>query len=115
MTIARILPLTDLSECCSLGTGPLSTEESERYATLFKVLAEPVRLRILSNLAAGGCGPVSVNELTDIMGLSQPTISHHLKKMTEAGLLERVPEGRTVFHRIRPELFGELRTVLQIG
>lgn len=115
MTITRILPLTDLANCCSLGRGPLSDAESDRYAALFKVLAEPVRLRILSQLAAGGCGPVSVNELTDLMGLSQPTISHHLKRMTEAGLLERLPEGRTVLHRVRPELFAELRTVLQIG
>ncbi|MGP6174093.1 ArsR/SmtB family transcription factor [Corynebacterium sp. A21] len=115
MSVPLFLPLTDLSECCSLGSGPLTDTESERYAALFKVLAEPVRLRILSNLAAGGCGPVSVNELTELMGLSQPTISHHLKKMTEAGLLERIPEGRMVKHRVRPELFVELRTVLQLG
>lgn len=115
MTASQILPLTDLSDCCSLATGPLSDDEAERYATLFKVLAEPVRLRLLSQLAAGGCGPVSVNELTELMGLSQPTISHHLKKMTEAGLLERTREGRTVLHTVRPELFAELRTVLQIG
>ena len=75
---------------------------------------EPARLQILSQLAAGGCGPVSVNELTDLIGLSQPTVSHHLKKLTEAGLLERIREGRTVTHRVRPELFAELRTVLQM-
>lgn len=115
MDTAQILPLTDLSDCCSLGTGPLDDDEADRYATLFKVLAESMRLRILSQLAAGGCGPVSVNELTEMMGLSQPTISHHLKKMTEAGLLERTREGRTVIHRVKPELFTELRTVLQIG
>ncbi|QGS34805.1 metalloregulator ArsR/SmtB family transcription factor [Corynebacterium xerosis] len=115
MTTAQILPLTDLSACCSLGTGPLTGGEAERYAALFKVLAEPVRLQILSQLAAGGCGPVSVNELTDMVGLSQPTISHHLKRLTEAGLLERTREGRSVIHRVKPELFAELRTVLQIG
>ncbi|WP_027020844.1 ArsR/SmtB family transcription factor [Corynebacterium sputi] len=115
MTTAQILPLTDLSACCSLGTGPLDDEEADRYAALFKVLAEPARLQILSQLAAGGCGPVSVNELTDMVGLSQPTISHHLKKLTEAGLLERTREGRSVIHRVKPELFAELRTVLQIG
>ena len=115
MMTAQILPLTDLSECCTLGAGPLNDDEATRYAALFKVLAEPVRLRILSQLAAGGCGPVSVNELTELMGLSQPTISHHLKKMTEAGLLERTREGRTVLHQVRPALFAELRTVLQIG
>lgn len=115
MTIPQILPLTDLNDCCSLGSGPLDEIEADRYATLFKVLAEPVRLQLLSQLAAGGCGPVSVNELTGMLGLSQPTISHHLKKLTEAGLLERSREGRSVIHRVRPELFAELRTVLQIG
>ncbi len=114
MTAVRILPLSDLSECCSLGSGPLSDDEAGRYAALFKVLAEPARLRILSQLAAGGCGPVSVNELTERLGLSQPTVSHHLKKLTEAGLLHRFREGRTVIHSVRPELFAELRTVLQM-
>ena len=114
MTAVRILPLTDLSECCSLGTGPLDDAEAGRYAALFKVLAEPVRLRILSQLAAGGCGPASVNEITEMVGLSQPTVSHHLKKLTEAGLLERTREGRSVIHRVKPELFAELRTVLQM-
>jgi ArsR family transcriptional regulator len=105
----------DIGQCCSLGTGPLTQDESVHYAGLFKVLAEPVRLRILSQLAAVGCGPVSVGELTGMMGLSQPTISHHLKKMTAAGLLERHRDGRTVIHRVRPEVFTALRTVLQIG
>lgn len=115
MTTAQILPLTDLSACCSLGSGPLDDAEADRYSALFKVLAEPVRLQILSQLAAGGCGPVSVNELTEMLGLSQSTISHHLKKLTEAGLLERSREGRSVIHQVRPELFSELRAVLQIG
>ena len=115
MSIPQIIPLTDLSECCSLGSGPLSADESVRYSTLFKVLAEPARLQILSQLAAGGCGPVTVNELTEKVGLSQPTVSHHLRKLTEAGLLERSREGRSVIHRVKPELFAELRTVLQIG
>ncbi|UBI02947.1 ArsR/SmtB family transcription factor [Corynebacterium freneyi] len=115
MTSSRITPLGDSSSCCSLGAGPLDADEAERYAALFKVLAEPVRLCILSQLTAGGCGPISVNELKDLLGLSQSTVSHHLKRMTEAGLLERFREGRVVLHRVRPELFGELRTVLQIG
>ncbi len=115
MTTAQILPLSDPSVCCSLGRGPLDEAEANRYATLFKVLSDPTRLQLISQLAAGGCGPVSVNELTELVGLSQPTISHHLKKLTEAGLLERAREGRTVTHRVRPELFAELRTVLRIG
>ena len=47
-------------------------------------------------------------------GLSKPTVSHHLKRLTEAGLLDKVRVGRTVTHQVRPELFAELRTVLQM-
>lgn len=101
--------------CCALGTGSLTDTEATGYAAMFKVLAEPVRLRILAELAAAGCGPISVNELTTLMGLSQPTISHHLKRMTEAGLLERSQEGRHVYHQVQPAPFAQLRTVLQIG
>ena len=114
MTVPQMLPLTNLSECCSLGSGPLSPDESTRYASLFKVLAEPARLQILSQLATKGCGPATVNDITESLGLSQPTVSHHLRKLTEAGLLERSQQGRTVIHSIRPELFAELRTVLQM-
>lgn len=115
MTTPIDLPLINPAECCSLAAEPLSEDDAERYAEIFKVLGEPVRLRILSHLAAEGCAPTTVNELTEIMGLSQPTISHHLKKMTDAGLLVRIPEGRTVFHQVQPETFASLRTILQIG
>lgn len=118
MNTAPSLPDTtvlDVRQCCSLGADPLTHDESAHYAGLFKVLAEPVRLRILSQLAATGCGPVSVGELTEMMGLTQPTISHHLKMMTEAGLLERRRDGRSVIHQVRPDVFAQLRTVLQIG
>ena len=114
MRSQRLVPLEDLSQCCSLGTGLLDEQEAERYATLFKVLADPVRLRLLSQLAADGCGPVSVNELTQLVGMSQPTVSHHLKRLTDVGLLEKVRRGRTMTHQVRPELFAELRTVLQM-
>lgn len=109
------LPLTDTSDCCSLGAGRLTDADSRRFSDLFKVLSDPTRLRLLSMLAAdGGCGPVSVTELTDLSGLSQPTVSHHLKKLTDAGLLEKIRVGRTVTHRVLPEQFAQLRTVLQM-
>ena len=101
-------------DCCSLGSGLLSTDDATRYAGLFKVLADPGRLQLLSWLAEEGCEPMSVSELTQRSGLSQPTVSHHLKKLTEAGLLEKSRLGRSVIHRLRPELFAELRAVLQM-
>lgn len=114
MATPQILPLSDLSTCCSLGSGPLSDFEATRYAILFKVLADPARLQILSHLAAEGCEPISVNRLADTTGLSQPTVSHHLKRLTQAGLLRKIRTGRTVTHQIQPQLFAELRTVLQM-
>nr|WP_269208182.1 metalloregulator ArsR/SmtB family transcription factor [Corynebacterium glucuronolyticum] len=84
------------------------------YVIAFSGLADPARLRLLSQLSAESCGPVSVGELTETSGLSQPTVSHHLKRLTETGLLDKVRVGRTMTHQVRPELFAELRTVLQM-
>lgn len=107
-------PTADTSTCCSLGAGVLSSEEADRYAQLFKVLADPTRLRLVSQLAEDGCGPISVSELAEQSGLSQPTVSHHLKKLTDAGLLHKARRGKTVTHIVCPEPFAELRTVLQM-
>ena len=79
------------------------------------MLGDPTRLSLLSQLAAEGCGPVSVNDLTKSSGLSQPTVSHHLKKLTEAGLLTKERTGRTVTHAVVPTAFAELRAVLDLG
>lgn len=100
--------------CCSLGTGLLSIDEAERYAAMFKVLGDPGRLRLLSQVAQDGCEPISVSELAKRTGLSQPTVSHHLKKFTEVGLLEKNRLGKMVVHHVRPEVFAELRAVLQM-
>lgn len=100
--------------CCSLSASPLNDDEAEHYAALFKVLAEPGRLQLLSRLAGEGCEPMSVTELAQLSGLSQPTVSHHLKKLTDAGLLEKERSGRSVTHRVRPEPFADLRAVLQM-
>ena len=64
------------STCCSLCAGLLTPADADRYAQLFKVLADPARLRLLSQLAEDGCGPISVSELAEQSGLSQPTVSH---------------------------------------
>lgn len=109
------LHLTDESTgCCSLGSGPLDGQQATHYAALFKVLADPARLQLLSQLTAADCRPASVSDLTELSGLSQPTVSHHLKKLTDSGLVEKVRVGRTITHEVRPEIFTELRTVLQM-
>lgn len=101
-------------ECCSLGSGALDDEDAQQYAALFKVLADPTRLKLLSQIAACGCESFSVNELTTLTGLSQPTVSHHLKKLADAGLVTKSREGRTITHAVVPEPFAHLRTVLQM-
>ncbi|WP_290184822.1 ArsR/SmtB family transcription factor [Corynebacterium glaucum] len=106
--------MSNRPNCCSLGAGLLTVEEAERYADIFKVLADPARLQLLSRLAAEECEPMSVTELAQGSGLSQPTVSHHLKRLTEAGLLERVRTGRTVTHQVCSAPFADLRTVLQM-
>lgn len=111
---SEVVTVTDRPTCCSLGAGLLTSEEAEHYAGLFKVLADPARLQLLSRLAAEECEPTSVTELAQGSGLSQPTVSHHLKRLTDAGLLEKVRTGRTVTHQVRSAPFADLRTVLQM-
>lgn len=100
--------------CCSLMSGPLGTHEAERIAVLLKSLADPTRLRVLSHVTAQGCDSVCACDLVDVLEISQPTISHHLKKLVEAGLLTRQQRGRWAHYSVVPERFTELRNVLDL-
>jgi ArsR family transcriptional regulator, arsenate/arsenite/antimonite-responsive transcriptional repressor len=91
-----------LEECCTpLGPAQLSGEEADRMASALRVLADPVRLQIVSLLA--GTEEACVCELTPALAVSQPTVSHHLRVLSEAGLLEREQRGRWAYYRLRPE------------
>lgn len=104
--------MMECMSCCSLSDGPLSDADAAKFANLFKVLSDPVRLQLLSEIQAAGCGPLSVNGLVSRTTLSQPTVSHHLKLLTDAGLLKKVRVGRTVTHEVILEPFVELQKVL---
>jgi ArsR family transcriptional regulator, arsenate/arsenite/antimonite-responsive transcriptional repressor len=78
----------------------LSEEHAARLAPVFKALGDPVRLRLLSLIAAGADGEVCVCELTPAFDLSQPTISHHLKLLRQAGLIDRERRGTWVHYRL---------------
>ncbi len=78
----------------------------------FAVLADPVRLRLLSLLASAEAGEACVCELVEPLGRSQPTISHHLKILTDAGLIVGDKRGRWVWYRAVPERLAQLRSVL---
>ena len=89
----------------------LGTEEAAELAAAFKVLADPIRLRLLS-LIAGADGGMCTCDLVEPIGRSQPTISHHLSILTDAGLVERTQRGKWAWFRLRPQRLDELSAVL---
>ncbi len=101
------------AECCpQVLAAPLNEHEAERLAGALRVLADPARLRLLSLIGANPDGEACVCDLTAPLGLSQPTVSHHLKVLTEAGLLGREQRGRWAFYRLMPEPIELLRSAL---
>lgn len=107
------LPIADLAGCCRPVTGDdiLDEESAERLAAVLKALAEPTRLRLVSLIASGGRAEACVCELTEPVGLSQPTVSHHLRVLVDAGLLEREQRGRWAYYRLVPGALGALAEV----
>ena len=105
----------ELIDCCrQLGAATLSDEEAERSAALFRVLADPARVKIV-NLLATSEGPVCACEFEPALRLSQPTASHHLKKLTDAGLLEREQRGKWAYFSLRPEASSRLEGLVRIS
>lgn len=101
------LPLIDISACCADGlTAPLGRDEAEQLASLLKAVADPARLRLLSLIAASG--EACACELTEPIGLSQPTVSHHLKVLTEAGLVRREQRGQWAWFRVEQQRLADL-------
>jgi ArsR family transcriptional regulator, arsenate/arsenite/antimonite-responsive transcriptional repressor len=93
--------------CAPLGSASLSDAEAEATARLFKALADPHRVKII-NLLATSSDPVCVCEFTGPLGLSQPTVSHHLKKLVQAGLLEREQRGTWAYYGLNRDALGRL-------
>lgn len=99
-TTLPLLP-TDAAACCSPGTGGVLTpDEAERIARTFKALGDPTRVRLLSLIAASGDGEACICDLTEPVGLSQPTVSHHMKLLVDAGLATREQRGRWAYYRV---------------
>ncbi|WP_374197777.1 ArsR/SmtB family transcription factor [Microbacterium sp. EST19A] len=95
-----LLP-ADVAVCCSPVTGGvLTAEEAERIAHTFKALGDPTRVRLLSLIAASDGGEACICDLTDPVGLSQPTVSHHMKLLVDAGLATREQRGRWAYYRV---------------
>ena len=106
-------PLPMLEECCpAVLSAPLSEERAGSLAAAFAVLADPVRLRLLSLLVSASAGEACVCELVGPLERSQPTVSHHLKILVDAGLIVGEKRGRWVWYRVLPGKLAELRGVL---
>jgi ArsR family transcriptional regulator len=101
-------------ECCKPLAGPiLSEDEAAATARLFKALSDPARVKIV-NLLATTDVPVCACELIPTLGLSQPTVSHHLKTLTEAGLLAREQRGVWAYYTIEPAAAERLRSLADL-
>lgn len=103
----------ETAACCSpLTREPISPEAAAGVVPLLKALADPVRLRLLSLVASHADGEACVCDLNDAFDLSQPTISHHLKQLHAAGLLEREKRGVWVYYRLDQRALGDLTALL---
>ncbi|HTO71344.1 MAG TPA: metalloregulator ArsR/SmtB family transcription factor [Myxococcota bacterium] len=106
------MPIRKSSCCAPVLKGQLEPDRADELAGLFRALGDPGRLRLLSFLAAQPGGEACVCHLTEPLGLAQPTVSHHLKVLTDANLLERERRGTWMYYRLRLDRLEELCAAL---
>jgi len=108
-----VLSPADTAACCPpLSREALSAEQAELVAPQLKALADPVRLRLMSLVASHPGGEACVCDLNEAFDLTQPTISHHLKVLYEAGLLDREKRGVWVYYRARTQVLASLGALI---
>jgi ArsR family transcriptional regulator, arsenate/arsenite/antimonite-responsive transcriptional repressor len=101
-------------ECCApLDASTLTEDEAIATAELFKALGDPARVRAINTLATAG-EPVCICNLIEPLGLSQPTVSHHMKKLLEAGLVEREQRGKWAYFSLKLEAIDKLAAVADL-
>ncbi len=121
--VPRPLPLVDpvrppaaADACCApLATAPLTVEQAAQLAVRLKAIADPARLRLLSLLMAGTDQQACTCDLTAPLGLSQPTVTHHLRRLLDAGLVTAEHRGVWTFYRVVPDALAGLAVVLTPG
>ena len=103
MTLMELLPVRDVTACCSPLTREAMTEENAaNLASSLKALADPARLRIISMVAAHADAEACACDLAEPLGLGQPTVSHHLRILVEAGYLTRSKRGTWAYYALVP-------------
>lgn len=111
-SVMELTPIQAVAFCSPVTREPLSADAAGRIAPLLKAIADPVRLRLLSLVASHADGEACVCDLNDAFDLSQPTVSHHLKLLHEAGLLHREKRGVWVYYRVNPAALADLAALL---
>jgi ArsR family transcriptional regulator len=108
--------VAQVEQCCiPVADGLLTKAEAEALASTLKVLADPARLRLVSFIATQPEAEACVCNLTAPVGLSQPTVSHHLKLLVGAGILDREQRGRWAYFSLRPGALERVASVFQTG
>ena len=113
-TAPPVMAATATQGCCGIGVdGGLTRDAAETSAALLKAVADPVRLQLLSAIRATTDGEACVCDLIPVVGLSQPTVSHHLKVLVEAGLLEREKRGTWAWFRLVPARLDDVTAIFR--
>ena len=112
LALTVISPAETAACCAPLTAAPLTMEQAGQVTPLLKALADPVRLRLLSLVASHDGGEACICDLNDAFELSQPTISHHMKVLHEAGLVDRDKRGVWVYYRVRPQALASLSALI---
>jgi ArsR family transcriptional regulator len=110
--VGTALAETPLSPVSPLAGEPIDREDAQRLANVLKALADPARLRLLSLIQSSPEGEACVCDLTAPLGLSQPTVSHHLRILTEAGLLNRDKRGVWAYYSLVPSAIATVAELL---
>jgi ArsR family transcriptional regulator, arsenate/arsenite/antimonite-responsive transcriptional repressor len=109
----QVKDVTPAACCVPIARDGMSVKEAEATASLFKALGDPHRVRVVNLLAVSG-EPVCICDLTEFLGLSQPTVSFHMKKLVDAGLLDRDQRGVWAYYSLRRDVLGRLERVLSL-
>jgi ArsR family transcriptional regulator len=113
MPVAELLPITEVTACCApLLREPLDADNADKLARSLKAIADPARLRLISMVAAHVGGEACACDLTEPLGLSQPTVSHHLRVLVDAGILHREKRATWAYYSIIPGSLDSLASLL---
>lgn len=113
MSLTELLPLTEVTErCAPLTRETISADSAEKLARMLKAIADPARLRLISMVAAHEDSEACVCDLTEPLGLGQPTVSHHLKVLLDAGIFTRDKRGTWAYYKLVPGALDSVANLL---